>query len=679
MRRSMQDGLQFRLKNAFAGPIAPVPATPRYRLSQAAAAVTMVLMQAAYAALVIGLAWGWVALIVYVLPYVRNLWVWLATLVTGPVVLLALIKPLLARQAKPMPPVSLDREKEPYIFAFVEALCHVVSAPVPSRIDVMVGVNASAGYRRGLLSIPSRDLVLTIGLPLAAAFDLRKFTAVLAHEFGHFSQGAGMGFFYLTRRIQLWFARVVHERDEWDRWLDDWSEYRPIALARLVVIGTRKLLNLLMLGGGYVASLLSRQMEFDADRYAARVCGSRALREMFEGLAVLDAAAYSANWDLERTWREGKLGDNFPQLIVANLAQLPQETQRNAVAAAMKATVGMYADHPSMADRIHRAEAAAESGVFDLDMPAADLFRDFEGVCRAASMAFYRENLGQELAADLLISTTEVLTRSRALRAIHEARGRYFGRVFDGPYWLTLDRAPLADPAAELRAAAAEWQAGHGRIMSSFDALAAARERRDVLKQAHCFVQSGLRIKSGDFGLPDGASSTVSEALGQAERDVKASAAEFVAAAPIARRRVNAMLQLDADPAAHAAAARLDAISASNAQFDVLTDEYRDLIGLLQNFGAHETNERFRDSFDAQVKAAKRALGNFSLALERADAKVAREVFRRDGPIGGSNALAILLDSAGLAFQRRNDIYAQSLGAIAEAGERTEKHISEIS
>ena len=365
----MPDDLGRRLHHAFAAPIAPVATTPLYMLSLAAAAVTMVLMQAAYLGLIAATAWGWWGLVVNVLPRFTNAWVWITILVSGPAVLLALLKPLLARAAKPMPPVSLDREKEPHVFAFVEKLCHIVSAPVPSRIDVMVGVNASAGYRRGLLSIPSRDLVLTIGLPLAAAFDLRKFTAVLAHEFGHFSQGAGMGLYFLTRRIHLWFARVVHERDEWDRRLDNWSEYRPVQLARFFVMATRKLLSWLMIGGGYVTGMLSRQMEFDADRYAARVTGSRALREMFEELAVLDAAAYSANWDLERTWREGKVGDNFPALIIANLGQMPPENRTQVVAHAMKATVGMYADHPSMADRIRRAEAEAEPGVFDLTCP----------------------------------------------------------------------------------------------------------------------------------------------------------------------------------------------------------------------------------------------------------------------------------------------------------------------
>jgi Zn-dependent protease with chaperone function len=37
-------------------------------------------------------------------------------------------------------------------------------------------------------------LVLVIGLPLAAGMSMRQVAGVLAHEFGHFAQGAGMRF-----------------------------------------------------------------------------------------------------------------------------------------------------------------------------------------------------------------------------------------------------------------------------------------------------------------------------------------------------------------------------------------------------------------------------------------------------------------------------------------------------
>src|SRR5690606_29383698 len=83
-------------------------------------------------------------------------------------------------------------------------------------IDVDAMANASASFRRGLLSFFGNDLVLTLGLPLVAALDLRQLTGVLAHELGHFRQGLAMRLTYIIQRINGWFFRVVYERDGWD-------------------------------------------------------------------------------------------------------------------------------------------------------------------------------------------------------------------------------------------------------------------------------------------------------------------------------------------------------------------------------------------------------------------------------------------------------------------------------
>ena len=77
--------------------------------------------------------------------------------------------------------------------------------------------------RWGLLGVLGGKLVLTIGLPFVAGVTLKQFAGVLAHEFGHFSQGAGMRLYALIMRINVWFARVVYQRDDWDETLDAWS------------------------------------------------------------------------------------------------------------------------------------------------------------------------------------------------------------------------------------------------------------------------------------------------------------------------------------------------------------------------------------------------------------------------------------------------------------------------
>src|SRR5262249_47260105 len=132
------------------------------------------------------------------------------------------------------------------------------------RIDVDCEVNASASPEHGILSLLRRRLVLTVGLPLAASLDVNQFAGVLAHEFGHFSQSAGMGLTYLVRSINAWFARVVYERDQWDAKLETWSHQKQLTLlvfcnlARAGVWLTRRVLWALMTCGHAVSCTMLR-------------------------------------------------------------------------------------------------------------------------------------------------------------------------------------------------------------------------------------------------------------------------------------------------------------------------------------------------------------------------------------------------------------------------------------
>ena len=82
----------------------------------------------------------------------------------------------------------------------------------------------SASLTHGLWSLFSRNLTLTIGLPLAGGLSMRQLGGVLAHEFGHFAQGAGMKTTYVVRVVSFWFARVVYERDRFDAALENWAK-----------------------------------------------------------------------------------------------------------------------------------------------------------------------------------------------------------------------------------------------------------------------------------------------------------------------------------------------------------------------------------------------------------------------------------------------------------------------
>src|SRR5262249_33517292 len=157
----------------------------------------------------------------------------------------------------------------------------------------------------GALGVFGNTLVLTIGLPLAAGLSLKQLAGVLAHEFGHFSQGAGMRLIVLIMTVNQWFARVVYERDAWDETLASWSgaSNGGYVLVGVAVVGRavwlpRRILWVLMYLGHIVSGFLLRQMEYDADRYEARLVGADVFAQTFWRMHELSLAQNGAYADL---------------------------------------------------------------------------------------------------------------------------------------------------------------------------------------------------------------------------------------------------------------------------------------------------------------------------------------------------------------------------------------------
>src|SRR5262249_55786251 len=139
------------------------------------------------------------------------------------VTLVFLIKPLFARNPQDSLPLSVKRSAEPFLYEYVEAVCATVNAPAPASIRLMCEPNAFAAFSGGLWGFVTGRLTLSIGLPLVTGMSVRQLTGVLAHEFGHFSQGGGMRLTYIVRYTYGWLEKIVFIRDGWDEKLETLS------------------------------------------------------------------------------------------------------------------------------------------------------------------------------------------------------------------------------------------------------------------------------------------------------------------------------------------------------------------------------------------------------------------------------------------------------------------------
>jgi Zn-dependent protease with chaperone function len=404
---------------AFAGSVPRTPVSFLYRLGLLVVTFAMVTLPLIYSALIGAAAWAvyyWATHFTYLLSVsggrgmIVMLLAYLTPLFAGAVLVFFMVKPLFARRPAHAQPLALNPGAEPLLFAFVTRLCQAVGAPFPTRIDIDCQLNAAASFRRGVFSFLGNDLVLTIGLPLAASLNLREFAGVLAHEFGHFTQGFGMRLTYVIRTVNGWFARVVYERDAWDVMLeeaaqtDDWRLGLVIGVARLGVGISRLLLRVLMWIGHGIGCFMLRQMEYDADSYEIKLAGSDAFESTMRRFHVLGATMERTYKDLRSTWNIGKrLPNDFPAYFMNYAAAMP-ETERTRLEDTMglEAT-GLFDTHPSNGDRIRKARQAGDPGMFHLDAPAKELFSSFEVPAKQVTLLHYQDDLGIPLELATLI------------------------------------------------------------------------------------------------------------------------------------------------------------------------------------------------------------------------------------------------------------------------------------
>jgi Zn-dependent protease with chaperone function len=322
-------------------------------------------------------------------------------IVAGVVAVFFMFKPLLAQRPKRAKPIELNPAQHPRLYQFIAHLSDLLRVSVPGRIYLDCGLNAGAGLRHGALSIFGNDLILTVGLPLAAGLNTRQFAAVVAHELGHCTQALAMRLGYVVDGVNRWFYRVVYERDTWDEALDEWTDSVEDARLGLIVVCvrfgvwlSRKVLTLLMLTGHAASCFLSRQMEYHADTCAMAVAGSAGLESLLLRLreqALLEHLGYDA---LQHIWQERhQLPDSLPDFLDQLERRAPADFHEQACRTLLNETAGLFATHPTAAQRIQKARQRDEPGIFSLEKPARALFNDFAATARSVSGRHYRLSL----------------------------------------------------------------------------------------------------------------------------------------------------------------------------------------------------------------------------------------------------------------------------------------------
>jgi Zn-dependent protease with chaperone function len=463
------EGSSAMFAHAFHGQWRPVYRSPLYRLTLLASALFMILVPLFYLAALGGVCWltYWhfthdtgllhtrlrgraviVPLFIYVLPGILALAI-IVFLLRPLVILFGVLRPDPNR-------VEIYPSEEPRLFAFVGMVCQVMGAPAPRRIFVDCRVNASAELMGGLLSflLPNR-LALHVGLPLVAGMSATNFAGVLAHEFGHFSQGAGMRATGLLHRMALWMQIAAYYRGGTEALVSSMLHSGKLfgivmgACLGLCFWIARILLRITFFMGYAIAQFMGRRMEFDADAHAARFVGSKAAVDGWPAILTLGAAASDAERKVAEQWKNRTLPDDLPTLVATLSKRLSPDTKSH-ITRELESTTTKWSDsHPATGTRRHALTALAEPGIFRMDELASNLFTDFAGIAKRVSYNHFKERVGESIMNASFVPSEQIFGSHAQEEARAAGAESFLG--FEPPDWRPLhleleELVPADDP-----------------------------------------------------------------------------------------------------------------------------------------------------------------------------------------------------------------------------------------
>lgn len=408
-----------------------------------------ILLLVAGAVFAAGCVIGGIAL-VFAVPNFMVLMVSLGLIGLGLMVLFFLLKFLfsVSRQDR-SGYIRITDTEQPELFATIRQLSDEIGAPFPKNVYLSPDVNASVFYDSGFWSmfLPVKKN-LVIGLGLVNSLNTGEFKAVLAHEFGHFSQKSMKigSYVYQVNRV---IHNMLYDNEGYGKFLSGWANVSGyFAFFATITVKVVEVIQGLLrdmykhVNKSYLG--LSREMEFHADAVAAEVAGGNNLVSALNKLQLGDST-YQAVLQTCNGWLEkNELSKNFygPQrFLMKNLAAeygfpitneipdvLPDHPDNDSFCRV--SIQDQWASHPPIAERTHALVALKMDRAPDTSQ-AWSLFESPVGLQESLTALVYKAGgidaggktiLGNEDFADLHEKTSEAYSLPEEYRKCYDGR-----------------------------------------------------------------------------------------------------------------------------------------------------------------------------------------------------------------------------------------------------------------
>jgi Zn-dependent protease with chaperone function len=251
-------------------------------LSIALFVITYLFLIAIGVCLTIGLGYAGIMLII-LKPMFLTIMVGVGLMSVGVFVLIFLFKFVTQKHtADHSHLIEITAFQEPRFFEVIAEVVGEVKTTFPKKVYLSYEINAAVFYNSTFWSMffPVRKN-LQVGLGLINSVNTSELKAILAHEFGHFSQRSMKVGSYVYNVNQVIY-NLLYENDSYNSLLGTWANvsnyFQIFAQLAVKLIGgiqwvLKKVYEVVNLS--YMA--LSREMEFHADEVAANVTGPRPL------------------------------------------------------------------------------------------------------------------------------------------------------------------------------------------------------------------------------------------------------------------------------------------------------------------------------------------------------------------------------------------------------------------
>lgn len=305
--------------------------------------------------------------------------------------------------------IEVQRQEEPQLFELIDDIVAEVGTSFPKRVYLTHDVNAAVFFDSNFWSMffPIRKNLL-IGLGLVNTVSAEEFKAILAHEFGHFSQRSMKVGSYVYNVNQIIY-NMLYDNQGFDQLVQGWASIH--AIITLFVIGAIRIVQGIQWVLGHLYNLinlsylsLSREMEFHADEIAAHVAGST---PMSKALLRVDLAQEALNTTISFYSRKISAALTSPNLYQEQQHVLHFLAQKNKLSVedglpqlstddidkfnrSKLVIKNQWASHPSTEDRVAALQQLGIEQQQQAPTPANTFFQDIEQTQKKMTEQFFK-------------------------------------------------------------------------------------------------------------------------------------------------------------------------------------------------------------------------------------------------------------------------------------------------